>query len=142
MAQFNHLFQRASVRSSTTMNKITHVTRRAFTQQSQSVYNTIRHHPNSGLKYLGGAGAVALGGYVAYSLSRPATYVPSQTRDLMSTIGGPAFAKTVRNRIAKCYGYLAGSVVLTGATTMFLLSRGMYQLHQPLSSSSPQITNL
>jgi len=104
------------------------LTRRTFTQQTQSVkqvYNTVRHHPNTGLKYLGGAGAVALGGYVAYSLSRPATYVPSQTRDLMSSIGGPSFAKTVRNRIAKTYGYLGGSIVITGATTFLLLSRGM-----------------
>jgi len=122
------MFQRAGVRTSATMTKLNHLTRRTFTQQTQSmkqVYNTVRHHPNSGLKYLGGAGAIALGGYVAYSLSRPATYVPSQTRDLMSTIGGPAFAKTVRSRIAKTYGYLAGSVLITGATTFMLLSRGM-----------------
>eukprot|EP00484_Ammonia_sp_Unknown_P019722 CAMPEP_0197048620 /NCGR_PEP_ID=MMETSP1384-20130603/23933_1 /TAXON_ID=29189 /ORGANISM="Ammonia sp." /LENGTH=293 /DNA_ID=CAMNT_0042480779 /DNA_START=216 /DNA_END=1097 /DNA_ORIENTATION=+ len=107
---------------------MTHLSRRAFNQQTTSmknVYSTIRHHPNSGLKVLGLGGAVALGGYVAYSLSRPAMYVPSETRDLMSAVGGPAFAKTVRNRIAKTYGYLCGSVVLTGATTFLLISRGM-----------------
>lgn len=124
------LFQKASLRtSSMTMNKLNHLTRRTFTsQQTQTlkqVYNTVKYHPNTGLKYLGVAGGVALGGYVAYSLSRPAAYVPSQTRDMMSTIGGPAFAKTVRNRIAKTYGYLCGSVVITGATTFLLISRGM-----------------
>jgi FtsH-binding integral membrane protein len=43
----------------------------------------------------------------------------------MSTIGGPAFAKTVRSRIMKTYGYLAGSVVLTGAATFMMFTRGM-----------------
>merc|ERR1712154_614417 len=65
------------------------------------------------------------GGYVAYSCSRPAHYVPSQTRQLMSTIGGEKFAQTVRSRIAKTYGYLTGSVLMTGATTFLCLSRGM-----------------
>ena len=122
------IFQRAGVRSSATMNKLTSVSRRAFTQQTQSVkqvFNTVRHHPNTGLKYLGGAGAIALGGYVAYSLSRPANYVPSSTRDLMSTIGGPQFAKTVRSRIAKTYAYLGGSILMTGTATFLMLSRGM-----------------
>jgi len=110
------------------MGKLSHVTRRTFTQQStnlKGVYNTVRHHPNTGLKYLGGAGAAALGGYVAYSLSRPASYAPSSTRDLMSAIGGPKFAQMVRNRIAKTYAYLGGSVLMTGATTFIMLSRGM-----------------
>eukprot|EP01084_Bolivina_argentea_P275943 470690_1 len=122
------MFQRAGVRAPSTISKLSTLTRRTFTQQTQNmkqIYTTVRHHPNTGLKYLGAGGACALGGYVAYSLSRPATYVPSQTRDLMSTIGGPSFAKTVRNRIAKTYGYLGGSIVMTGATTFLLLSRGM-----------------
>jgi len=122
------MFQRAGFKTATTMAKMNHVTRRAFTTQGtnlKTVYNTVRHHPNTGLKYLGGAGAAALGGYVAYSLSRPASYVPSSTRDLMSAIGGPKFAQMVRNRIAKTYAYLGGSVMMTGAATFIMLSRGM-----------------
>lgn len=122
------MFQRAGMRTGVVMAKMNHIGRRTFTSNStnlKSVYNTVRHHPNTGLKYMGGAGAVALGGYVAYSLSRPASYVPSSTRDLMSAIGGPKFAQMVRNRIAKTYAYLGGSVLMTGATTFIMLSRGM-----------------
>eukprot|EP01084_Bolivina_argentea_P241399 405261_1 len=122
------LFQRVGVHTSATMTKLTTISRRTFNQQSNSLkqaYTTVRQHPNSGLKYLGGVGAITLGGYVAYSMSRPATYVPSETRNIMSTFGGESFARTVRNRIAKTYGYLAGSIVLTGATTFLLFSRGM-----------------
>lgn len=121
MAALSHLTRRAGT-------NLTHLTRRSFSQQTTTVkqaYQTVRNHPNTGLKYLGGAGAVALGGYVAFAASRPAHYVPSDTRDLMSTIGGPAFAKTVRNRIAKTYAYLGGSIAITGAATFVLLSRGM-----------------
>lgn len=123
------MFQRAGMRTGVVMAKMNHIGRRTFTSNStnlKSVYNTVRHHPNTGLKYMGGAGAVALGGYVAYSLSRPASYVPSSTRDLMSAIGGPKFAQMVRNRIAKTYAYLGGSVLMTGATTFIMLSRGMH----------------
>jgi len=122
------LLQRVGMRTGVTMAKMNHVGRRAFSQQTtnmKQVFNTVRHHPNTGLKYMGGAGAVALGGYVAYSLSRPASYVPSSTRDLMSAIGGPKFAQMVRNRIAKTYAYLGGSVLMTGAATFLMLSRGM-----------------
>eukprot|EP01083_Nonionella_stella_P309102 1093338_1 len=123
------IFQRAGARTCTAMKQFTHLTRRA------STISTVRHAP-TGLKYLGGAGALALGGYVAFSLSRPATYVPSQTRDLMSSIGGPAFAKTVRSRIAKTYGYLTGSICITGATTFLLLSRGMLG---PIMALNPMV---
>jgi len=105
-------------------------TRRCYETASNSptvreMYRTVREHPNSGLKYLGLAGALGLGAYISYSLSKPASYVPYSTRDMMSTIGGATFAQKIRSRIASTYGYLGGSIVLTGVTTYLLFSRGI-----------------
>ena len=76
------------------------------------------------LKYLGLGGALGLGGLIAYGLSRPTQYVDRQTRDMMSVMGGASFAQTVRQRVFKTYAYLTGSIALTGASCLLLLSRG------------------
>jgi len=89
------------------------------------MYRTVREYPNSGLKYLGLAGALGLGGYIAFAASRPTTYVPYGTRDMMNTMGGTSFSQKVRSRIAKTYSYLSGSILMTGACTYLLFSRGM-----------------
>jgi hypothetical protein len=94
------------------------------TRDARSVWGTIRQHPNTGLKYLGAASALALGAWVAYSASRPASYVPYHTRETMTNLGGLHFSEIVRQRIMKTYGYLSGSVLITGATTFLLFSRG------------------
>jgi len=94
------------------------------TQDMRSVWGTIRHHPNTGLKYLGAASALALGAWVAYAASRPASYVPYHTRETMSNLGGLHFSQILRQRIMKTYSYLAGSVLMTGVTTFLLFSRG------------------
>jgi len=90
----------------------------------KSAYGTIKSHPNNALKYLGLAGALGLGGLVAYGLSRPAHYTPSSTRASMRAIGGTSFASLVRTRISKTYAYLAGSVAITGASAFLLFTRG------------------
>mmetsp|Transcript_53956 Transcript_53956/g.66131 ORF Transcript_53956/g.66131 Transcript_53956/m.66131 type:complete len:315 (-) Transcript_53956:91-1035(-) len=126
-----------------TQNVITNfgkMTRRKFS--NQNVYQTVRDHPNSGLKVLGGVGAVALGGYVAYGLSRPAAFVPASTRDTMANIGGISFATMVRNRVMKTYGYLAGSVALTGVSTYLLLSRGIGMRIMQTQFSNPIIFSI
>jgi len=91
----------------------------------REMYRTVREHPNTGLKYLGLAGALGLGAYVSYTLSKPASYVPYGTRDMMSVMGGDVFAQKIRSRIASTYGYLSGSIILTGVTTYLLFSRGL-----------------
>jgi FtsH-binding integral membrane protein len=93
-------------------------------ESSQSVMGTIRKSGNQSLRYLGLAGALGLGGVIAYGLSRPATYVPSDTRSMMANIGGPQFAQMVRGRIMKTFAYLSGSLALTGATAFLLFTRG------------------
>jgi len=108
-------------------NTSTFVRRHYATDNTSSVRNvwgTIRHHPNSGLKYLGAASALALGAWVAYSASRPASYVSYQTRETMANIGGLHFSQIVRERIMKTYAYLSGSILLTGTTAFLLFSRG------------------
>jgi len=84
------------------------------------------------------AGALALGGYVAYSASRPASYIPTSTRDAMANIGGVSFSNMFRTRVMKTYGYLSASIAVTGLTTYFLLTRGigarimMFQMNNPM----------
>lgn len=113
----------------TKLNTLNHNIKRFYQQQpnyasSQSVLGTIRKSSNSGLRYLGLAGALGLGGMVAYGLSRPASYVPTETRAMMANIGGLQFAQMVRGRIMKTFGYLSGSLAITGATAFLLFSRG------------------
>jgi FtsH-binding integral membrane protein len=42
----------------------------------------------------------------------------------MAALGGHAYAQKIRSRIARTYGYLTGSVVLTAATSWILFTRG------------------
>jgi FtsH-binding integral membrane protein len=91
----------------------------------KEMYKTVKEYPNQGIKYLGLAGALGLGAYIAYVASRPSSYVPRTTRDMMSMIGGESFASKVRSRIMSTFGYLSGSIVITGATAYILLSRGI-----------------
>lgn len=114
----------------TTFTKLFRQTRSYYDSARQSptikeMYRTVREHPNSGLKYLGLAGALGLGGYIAFAASRPTTYVPYGTRDMMNTMGGLSFAQKVRARIAQTYGYLAGSILMTGTCAYLLFSRGV-----------------
>ena len=108
------------------LHQVSKVWQRNYSQSSPNVMGTIRKSSNQGLRYLGLAGALGLGGVVAYGLSRPAAYVPSDTRDMMANIGGATFAKTVRSRIMKTFGYLSGSLALTAASSFLLFTRGMY----------------
>ena len=112
------------------MNMINNNFRRWYQSQSyeasQSVMGTIRKQSNQGLRYLGLAGALGLGAMISYGLSRPASYVPSDTRAMMANIGGATFASMVRTRIAKTFGYLSGSLAITGATAFLLFTRGMF----------------
>ena len=94
-------------------------------QTSNTVLGTVRKSSNQSLRYLGLAGALGLGGMIAYGLSRPATYVPADTRAMMSNMGGETFARMVRGRIMKTFGYLSGSIAITGATAFLLFTRGM-----------------
>jgi len=106
------MFRRASTKTTTT------------TTTGQSMWRTVTAESNSTLRYLGLAGALSLGALVSYGLSRPATYVPYQTRDTMSVIGGAKFASIVRNRIMQTYGYLSTGLILTGASSFLLFTRG------------------
>lgn len=110
------------------LHQIRRVWQTNYSHSSPNVMGTIRKSSNQSLRYLGLAGALGLGGMMAYGLSRPASYVPSETRDMMSNIGGATFARTVRMRIMKTFGYLSGSLAITGATAFILFSRGMPSL--------------
>jgi FtsH-binding integral membrane protein len=89
------------------------------------VWRTVSTHPNSALKYLGGAGALGIGAMISYGMSRPAHYTPIETRDLMRAFGGKDFSRMVRNRVMSTYGYLTGSLAITGATSYVMFTRGL-----------------
>lgn len=109
------------------VTKTSMVVRRSFTTRSgDTILGTIRHHPNSSLKYLGLAGALGLGGMIAYGASRPAEYVPSSTRDMMRSMGGATHSKLIRSRIMKTFGYYSGSIAITAATAYLLFTRGVH----------------
>lgn len=98
--------------------------RRVNSVASQSVWKTVTAESNQTLRYVGLAGALSLGALVSYGLSRSPTYVPYQTRETMSVVGGLKFASIVRNRIMKTYGYLSAGLLFTGVTSFLLFSRG------------------
>jgi len=99
--------------------------RRVNTASSAPVWRTITAESNKSLRYVGLAGALSLGALVSYGLSRPASYVPVQTRDAMSVTGGAKFASIVRNRIMNTYGYLSAGLAMTAATSFLLFTRGV-----------------
>ena len=73
---------------------------------------------------------------------KAAAFVPSDTRAMMANIGGAEFAKMVRGRIAKTFGYLSGSLAITGATAFLLFTRGIYHfIFLSLPCTSIQLYN-
>jgi len=101
------------------------VTRRAFASYAaQPVWQTIRSHPWTPMKYAGAAGAVGLGSLVALGLMQPANYVPSTARSQIRAFSGPEFATMVRTRMMKTYGYVSCGLAVTAISAVTLFSRG------------------
>merc|ERR1712166_903333 len=89
----------------------------------KNVWKTIRRSP-TGIQLIGGLASLTLGTLVAYGFSRPANYVPVNTRILLDQFGGKTYAQRIRERIMKTYGFLTLGLGITASVAILANRKG------------------
>jgi len=83
----------------------------------QSMGATVAKAP-TGVKLLGGTAALGLGALCASGYMQKASYVDPRHRSMLRQYGGNTYAQMIRGRVAKTYGFLAGSLGMTAAVAV------------------------